>query len=134
MFSRATKVSWDAIKLLKKWLNNFSPPKQSNLNKPDGTACKTPEENAATFHNHFKSIFSQTPTFDTTVVNLLPQHNSHLSAESIPSDDEIQAAITNLNNTVPGPSGIRSSIRKTLAADDNAFALLRDFVHKFWNT
>ena len=67
-------------------------------------------------------------------MNLLPQHNPHLSAERIPSDDEIQAAIKKLNNTAPGPSGIRSSIWKTLAADANAFALLRDFVHDFWNT
>ena len=117
-----------------KGLSNFTPKKQVNLRKADGSICSTPEENASTFLSHFQQLYQRAPTCDDSVIDLLPDSVCHVNADLPPTDAEIKAAIQKLNNTAPGVSGILSTLWKSLATNDDSFELIRLVVLEFYET
>ena len=129
-----TKPCWDAVKSLKKGFSNLSQSNQIYLRKADGSLCTTPEENASTFHAHFKNVYQHKPSFDPTVMNVIPQKTYAVAADTSPTDTEIKEAIKSLNNTAPGPSGIRSNIWKTLGEDSRTFQIIKAVILDFWHS
>ena len=129
-----TKSSWDAIKSLKNGLTKAKATGRRQMKHPDGTICKTPEENAAVFCEHFKALYGKTPDFDETVLELLPQCPIVEGCDHLPNDDEIRNATLRLKNTAPGDSGICAPALKCLLDSDETFALLKSIVLQFWRT
>jgi len=131
--NKGTKQSWDAINCLKSGLAKLKPSTQRLLKRPDGTICQTAEQNAEVFSDHFSNLFGRIPTYDETVLNLLPQHPTFDQQSNPPSDLEITTAIKKLKNNAPGETGIPASVWKCFAQEPTLFNLLRDIIINFWS-
>ena len=53
--SRGTKPAWDAISK-QSGMTKTKPSTVQSMKKPDNSLCKTPEENAEVFRNHFSKL------------------------------------------------------------------------------
>ena len=102
------------------------------MKHPDGTICKTPEENVTVFCNHFKTLYGRSPTFDCTVLNMLPQNPIVEVCDHVPTEEEIRLATLRLKNKAPGDSGICSQAWKSLLKCDETFSMFKGVVVKLW--
>ena len=101
-----TKHAWASLKYLKAGLSKTKPTTTKQMKHPDVTICKTPEENATVFYNHFKTLYGRSSTFDDTVFDMLPQNPIVEGCDHVPNDEEIRLATLRLKNKAPGDSGI----------------------------
>lgn len=131
---KGTKICWDSIKSLKQGLTK---PKQINekmMTKPDGSKCKSAEENAEVFKVHFEQLYNRQPTFNPDALDLLDQHPVRKGIDHLPTDEEIKKAVSRLKNNAPGESGLTSQMFKSIVEDIETFTLLRNVVTELWNT
>ena len=101
-----TKHAWDSLKALKSGLSKVKPTSKKQIKHPDGTTCKTSEENANVFYNHFKTLYERTATYDETVLDTLPQCPVVEGCDHVPTDEEIRLATLKLKDNAPGESGL----------------------------
>ena len=130
--SIGTKAAWDNVKLLKKGLSKVKPITTKQMKKPDGSLCKSPEENATVFKEHFEKLYGNEANFDESVLELLPQRPVFKNCDGIPSDDEIRTAVSKLKNKAPGESGLMSQSLKCLVDSPELFDVLKSIIIDFW--
>ena len=68
---KGTKPAWDAVGKLKSGMAKTRPTNVKNMKRPDKSVCKTPEENAEVFKEHFEKLFSRSPNYDVSVLEML---------------------------------------------------------------
>ena len=101
-----TKLFWDTVNQLSAGLNKTKSSVEHSMKKPDGTVCKTPEENAIVFRDHFKRLYGRQPSFDASVLNLLPRKEVVNGLDHYPDDEEIVKATRRLKENAPGDTEI----------------------------
>ena len=102
------------------------------MQKADGTRATSPEENATVFSEHFEKLYGHTPSFDSSVIELLQQRDAAPNLDHTPSDVEIRRAVQRLNYTAPGESGVPAPLFKALISTGAGFDLVRAMVLAFW--
>jgi len=102
------------------------------MQKADGTRATSPEENATVFSEHFEKLYGHTPSFDSSVIELLQQRDAAPNLDHTPSDVEIRRAVQRLNDTAPGESGVPAPLFKALISTGAGFDLVRAMVLAFW--
>ena len=132
--SSGSAVAWENVKKLRAGLGPTTRPVQPKMRKVDGTRASTPEENAAVFASHFEKLYGRAPSYDPSVLDLLPQHSTVPDLDHIPTDDEIRRAVRRLNNTAPGESGVPAQLFKALISTSAGFDVVASMVHRFWET
>ena len=95
------------------------------MTKPDGLKCQTPAENAEVFRKHFDSLYGWSANFDTTVIDLLKQHDVAEDCAHVPTDNEIKTAVRKLRDTRPGDSGLCAQAWKCLLNSEETFAIFK---------
>ena len=129
-----TKLAWDTVTKLRSGLSKTRPSVMKQMKKPDGTTCKTPEENAEVFRAHFRSLYGRTPSFDSAVIDKLQQHAVVLGCDHQPTDDEIKSATRKLRDKGPGDSGLCPQSWKCLLKSEETFNFLKKIILEFWQT
>ena len=76
------------------------------------------------FAEHFKSLYGREPSIDASVLNALPQRLVVTGADHAPTDIEIRTAVSKLNDTAPGDSGLKAPLWKALISTSEGFALV----------
>ena len=132
--ARGTKPAWDAIGKLKSGMAKTRPATVQCMKRPDKSVCKTPEENAEVFREHFDQLFCRQPEYDVTVLELLDQLPTVEDVDHAPTDEEIRDAVHLLRNSGPGESGLCAPAYKCLLESEETFAILRQIVLQFWET
>ena len=56
---KGTKICWDSIKSLNQGLTKPKPVSEKMMTKGDGTKCKSAEENAQVFKEHFEQLYNR---------------------------------------------------------------------------
>ena len=105
----------------------------TQMKKPDGSLCTTPEENAEVFRSHFEGLYTTTPDFDESVLDLL-QEIPITASDATPTDEEIRKATMKLRNTAPGNSGLSAQLWKALLSTEETFQMFSNVVKNFWVT
>ena len=113
-YNTGTKAAWNAIKSLKEGLYKTKPSTSKQMKRQDGSLCKTPEENASVFFDHFQALYNRQPYIDENVLDGLPQHPIAVGCDHLPTEKEIFDAVKKLKNNAPGESGIKAQIWKSL--------------------
>ena len=103
------------------------------MKKVDGSICKTTEENAAVFRDHFTQLYDRTPIFDSSVLDLLPQQPTVDDYDQMLTDEEITLAVTGLKNNAPGDSGSCPQAWKSLIENETTFEMLKGVIRYIWN-
>ena len=129
--SRGSAVAWKCVNNLRTGLGPSTRPAQPKMKKADGTRASTPEENATVFADHFEQLYGHTATYDSSVIDLLPQCEVKPGLDHVPTDDEIRSSVGRLNNTAPGDSGVVAQLFKALISTADGFHLVRTMVHHF---
>ena len=129
--NRGTGPAWEAVSKLKNGLQKTAPANVKPMKKKDGSLCKTPEENAEVFREHFEKLYGRKPEYDPTVLDDLPQHPVS-DCDEAPTNEEISKAVQKLKNSGPGESGISAHVWKCLEKSPDTFPLIKKFVRSFW--
>ena len=74
---------------LKSGMAKTRPTNVKNMKRPDKSVCKTPEENAEVFKEHFEKLFSRSPNYDVSVLEMLDQLTPAEDLDHPPTDEEI---------------------------------------------
>ena len=127
-----TKQAWDAIKCLKSGLSKTKPSSSKQMKHSDGSVCVTPEENAAVFCEHFKELYGRISTYDSSVLDSLPQSPVFEGCDQVPDDAEIRLATLKLKDKAPGNSGISPQAWKCLLECDETFNMFKRIIVAFW--
>ncbi len=80
------------------------------MRREDGPLTITPIEGAHVFAEHFHRMYGRIPTFDSSVLDLLPQEMPFPVNDEPPSDVEISISISRLHATTPGASGTHARL------------------------
>ena len=91
--------------------------------KEDVTKCKSSEENAQVFKEHFKKLYERVPIYDSSVLELLQQEPVISGVDHLPTDEEILKVMNSLKNNAPGESGFTSQMFKAIASNNQTFQL-----------
>ena len=75
------------------------------VRKEAGSRCKSNEENAQVFREHFKKLAERVPMYDKSVLELLQQEPVISGFDHLPTDDKILNAVYSLKNNAPGAQG-----------------------------
>ena len=129
-----TKTYWDTVVTLRNGLKKSKSCSERPMKKPDGTLCKTPEENAEVFKNHFQELYGRQPAFDASVLEHLQQHNIVPNCDHTPDDEEITKATRRLKDRGPGDSGICPHVWKALIKHEQSYSILKAVVVDFWES
>ena len=129
---RGTSSCWAVLKEIKTGMSKVRPSCDRMMKKSDGSKCKTSEENADVFREHFKQLYERVPEFNADAVALLDQLPVMTEYDMEPTDDEIRKAISKLKEKAPGDSGILPRIWKALAEEEATFKLLKMIIMRFW--
>ena len=68
----------------------------AKMRKPDGSLAASPEENATVYADHFKQLYGRVPTFDPSVLELVPQREVASGLDGLPTDAELHTALGRL--------------------------------------
>ena len=128
------RAAWTAINSLKKGNSSIRKCSNTNLKKRDKTLCKSPQENAQTFKEHFENIYQKQLPYDVTVLDDIPNSPIFTNAAAIPSPNETKEAIKKLNSSAAGLSQIRSDVWKCLANDPATLQIIHDFIVHIWTS
>jgi len=96
------KDAWDFVKILKVGLAPTRRPHPTKMRREDGALTVNSIEGAEVFADHFNHFYGRIPTFDSSVLDLLPQEIYCSGNDGVPSDDEIARSISRLHATSPG--------------------------------
>ena len=129
---RGTKDCWDTISRIKKGMTKTKPCAERNMKKPDGSIASSPQENAEVFKDHFKKLFSRSPSHENSVTDDLPQLPVFEGLDHAPTDEEIVSATKKLKNKAPGSSGLCSQVWKSMLDSPDAFSILKAAILDFW--
>ena len=129
-----TKTYWDTVGKLRNGLKKSQSCTERPMKKPDGTLCKTPEENAEVFKNHFQKLYGRQPAFDASVLEHLQQHNIVPNCDHTPDDEEITKATRRLKDRGPGDSGICPQAWKAIIQHGQSFSILKSVIIDFWES
>ena len=102
------------------------------MRKEDGTGCKSSEENAQVFKEHFKKLCKCVPIYDRSVLELLQQKPVINGVDHPPTDEEVLKAVNSLKSNAPGESGLTSQMFKAIVSNNQTFQLLRSIILDFW--
>ena len=127
-----TKDAWDTVSKLRSGLKKAKTNTERPMKKPDGTVCKTPEENATVFRDHFQQLYGRQPAFDASVLEALSQHQTVPNLEHTPDDVEIKKATRKLKDKAPGDSDICPQVWKALIEHQPTYAVLKSVIVDFW--
>ena len=94
----------------------------------------SPEENATVFAAHFEKLYGTEQPLDPSVIDNLRQRQVYPDLDGPPNDLEIRTALSKLNDSGPGVSGLPARVWKVLASVPEAFALVRQMVLTFWDS
>ena len=117
--TKGTKPAWDPVKKLKAGLSKSRPSAVKRTKKPHGTVCNSPEENADVFKTHFEELFGKLPEFDASVLDLLEQLPVRQGLDHLPTDEEFEKAVSQLQNTAPGDTGVGGQVFNGQWGDKN---------------
>ena len=62
---KGTKKCWDTVRILKNELLKTETSNEKMIRKEDGTRCKSSQENAQVFKEHFKKLYERVPIYET---------------------------------------------------------------------
>jgi len=126
------KTACKALKILKSGLTPSRRVPPTSLRRVGGSLATSPEEVASIFSSHFSTLYGRQPTFDSSILDLLPQvsHFPNLDASSF--DDEILQAINKLHSTSHGASDVHARLWHALSSTVASFDFIRNFVVHFW--
>ena len=127
-----TASCWNAMKTLKAGLSKTRPSAEAKMKKADGQLASSAAENADVFKQHFSKLYGRKPSYDPAVLNLLEQLPEVQGLDGPPTDEEIRKAVSKLQATSPGVSGLPAPLWKALCETEKSFSLLRRFVLDFW--
>ena len=130
---KGTKDSWELLAKLRSGLDRTHTLNITQMKKPDGSLCTTPEENVEVFRSHFEGLYTTTPDFDESVLDLL-QEIPITASDATPTDEEIRKATMKLRNTAPGNSGLSAQLWKALLSTEETFQMFSNVVKNFWVT
>ena len=102
------------------------------MRKEDGTRCKSCEENAQFFKEHFKKLYERVSTCDRSVLELLQQEPVISGVDHPPTNEESLISGNSLENNAPGESGLTSQMFKAIVSNNQTFQLLRSIILDFW--
>jgi hypothetical protein len=128
---------WKAIIELRDGKSITKPVVPMSLQKDDGTACTSPEENAAVMHKYLNEVFNQKSVFDQSAIDGVKQRCKTTFAwlDQTPTHCEISAAIFKMGD---GKSGAETKVNaehyKALAQDDETMKFLEDVIVDFWQS
>ena len=101
------------------------------MRRIDGSITVNPFEGADVFAQHFNQLNGRIPTFDPSVIDLLPRQTPFPDIDGLPTDDEITRNISRLHATSPGASGTHARLWQALASTPVGFIYIRHFVIHF---
>ena len=127
-------TAWEAVTTLKAGLKPLRRAPPTSLRRVDGSLATSPEEVASIFSSYFSTFYGRQPTFDSSILDLLPQVPHFLNLDSSPSDVEIVHVINKLHYTSPGVSGVHARLWQALSSTTIGFDFIRHFVFHFWLT
>ena len=104
------------------------------MRKTDGTLCRTPEQNADVFREHFQTLYNRQPVFDASVLHLIPQQEVYDGYDHAPTSEEIRKATWKLKEKGPGDSGITAQIWKAIVENEQTFRILECIITDFWES
>ena len=129
---KGTKECWDTVRILKNGLQKPKASIERMMRKEDGTRCKSSEENAEVFREHFKKLYERIPVYDISVLDLLQQETALYGLDNLPTDEDILKAVNSLKNNAPGESGLSSQMFKAIIFNNATFDLLKCIIVDFW--
>ena len=95
------KDAWDFVKTSKACLAPTHRPPPTKMRRIDGSITVNPSEGANVFAQHFNQLYGRIPTFDPSVIDLLPRQTPFPDIDGLPTDDEISRSISRLHATSP---------------------------------
>jgi hypothetical protein len=103
--------------------------------KPDGSKATSVEENTKVFTDHLKKLLQRVPQVDKAVLDEVPQQPYHVDVGRVPTVDEIDAAVRQLNFSGSGYDGIAAHMWKAIARDNDLFFdYVVTRVQSFWKS
>jgi hypothetical protein len=125
-----SKASWDAVKVLKAGLMKTKASVTRAMKMANGELAKTPEENAAVFEEHFKTLYERQPEGDPSVVDELSDAAIQWRLGDLPTEEDMVRAVRKLRDTSPGKSGLPAAVWKSLiqtgSSRDVVFRMVKD--------
>ena len=119
--------AWQSITHIKRGLSRTKGAVPTAMLKPDGSLCKTDEENAKVFGDHFSKVFNIDRAFDATVLDKVVQRPMRPELDDVPAAGEVIAALKRLaNNSAPGDSKVPSEYMKALVMSDAEAEMAED--------
>ena len=129
---KGTKECWDTVRILKKGLHKPETSNEKMMRKEDGTRCKSCEENAQFFKEHFKKLYERVSICDRSVLELLQQEPVISGVDHPPTNEESLISGNSLENNAPGESGLTSQMFKAIVSNNQTLQLLRSIIPDFW--
>jgi hypothetical protein len=86
-----------------------------------GSKAVSDEDNTKVFTDHLKKLLQRVPQVDESVLDEVPQQPHHVDVGRMPSVDEIDAAVRQLNFSGSGHDGITAHTWKAIARDNDLF-------------
>ena len=121
----------DAVQCNKDHLRSLSI-RNSPLLSADGTIIiKDKEGISARWEEHFSQLLNRPSTVDQAALEQIPQKPTHEDLDLPPTEDEVRAAIKQMNcGKAPGKDGLPAEIFKALG--DTAFQAFHDVLCTIW--
>jgi hypothetical protein len=104
------KDAWDSVKILKACLAPTRRPLPNKMHRFDGSIVVTLGEGVEIFAQHFNKLYGRIPTFDPSVIDLLPRQTPFPNLDGLPTNDEITTNISRLHATSLGASGTHARL------------------------
>ena len=129
---KGTKECWDTVTILKKGLHKPETSNEKMMRKEGSTRCKSSEENAQFFKEHFKKLYEHVSICDRSVLELLQQEPVISGVDHPPTNKEILKSGNSLKNNAPGESELTSQMFKAIVSNNQTLQLLRSITLDFW--
>ena len=131
------KAIWDAIVAIRNGMPVTKKITPMTLKKPDGSLCKTPEENAKIMEENLNTIFNKKGTYDPKVIDTVRQRDPALWKwmDTLPTDKEIAQAIKKLGDSKSGAEAkCPAEYFKAIIDDPEGYLLLREIINEYWTS
>ena len=128
------KTAWEAVRILKFGLTPSRRVPPTTQRRVDGSLATFPEEVASISSSHFSNLYARQTTFESSILDLLPQAPHFPNLDASPFDDAILQAINKLHSTSLGASGVHARLWQALSSTTTGFDFIRHFVVHFWLT
>ena len=126
------KQGWQARRELAKGLTRTKSVKSTMMKKGDGSMCMNAKENLEVFKQHYEKLFGIVPPVEYAILELMIKRATVSNLGDMPEMPEILLALSKLNNSTPGISGVPAQLWKLLNRNDESRKLLAKTVTDFW--